>query len=141
MLMSKLVGRAAVLTAVLLLAVAGCAKKQASLPPPQPPMVDYASPVQRYVTQYECFTGRTEASEMVEIRARVSGYLTSSPVPRNEAKNGQVKEGDDVEKGRLLFEIDRRTFLAEKERAEANIKQYEALTDALEQIGRASCRE
>jgi RND family efflux transporter MFP subunit len=138
--MKKLLGRATLLAATITLAIVGCAKKQASLPPPQPPMVDVANPVQRYVTEYEYFTGRTEASEMVEIRARVSGYLTSAPVAKSEAKNGEVKEGDDVEKGRLLFEIDRRTFLAEKERAEANIKQYEALTDTLERNYRTAVR-
>src|SRR5207248_3106414 len=82
--------------AALLLLAAGCGKTQASLPPPLPPRIDVESPTLRYVTEYEYFTGRTEAADMVEIRARVSGYLTTAPVARSEAKNGEVKEGDDV---------------------------------------------
>src|SRR5262249_30335603 len=138
--MGKMVGRIAACSAILLLAAVGCGKKQAALPPPLPPQVDVEHPILRPITDYEYFTGRTEASEMVEIRARASGYLTSAPVAKREATNGEVKEGDDVEKGRLLFEIDRRTFLADKERAEANIKQYEALADSLEKNYRTAVR-
>lgn len=135
----KLIGPAALLTAALTLA-AGCAKKQAALPPPQPPAIDVASPASRYVTEFEYFTGRTEPAESAEIRARVSGYLTAAPLARAEAKKGDVREGDDVDKGRLLFEIDRRNFLAEKERAEANLKQYEASADTFERNYRTAVR-
>lgn len=137
--MRRLAGLSITSAAILLLAV-GCGKKQAALPPPLPPLVDVANPTLRYVTEYEYFTGRTEASETVEIRSRVSGYLDVAPVSRSEAKNGEVKEGDDVEKGRLLFAIDDRSFVAEKERAEANIRLYEAQARRLESDYRSAVR-
>ena len=81
--------------------------------------------------EYEYFTGRTEAAEMVEIRSRVTGYLTKAPLSKNEARNGEVKEGDDVKAGQMLFEIDPAPYQAEVDRAEANIKQYQALVARL----------
>jgi RND family efflux transporter MFP subunit len=73
-------------------------------------------PISKYVTDYEDFTGRTEAVAMVEIRARVTGYL----------ENARFKEGAEVEKGDVLFEIDPRPYQADLAKAEANVIQAEA---------------
>jgi RND family efflux transporter MFP subunit len=123
----------------LLLAV-GCGKKQASLPPPPIATVEVAHPLIQPVTDFEFFTGRTEASESVDIRSRVTGYLLKAP----------FKEGEDIQEGKLLFQIDPATYEAEVERAEASIKQNEALLTRLDSdyqrartlmAGRAASRE
>ena len=54
------------------------------------------------MTDYEEFTGRMEAVEKVDIRARVTGYLDKIC----------FQEGAEVKKGDLLFEIDPRPFQA-----------------------------
>lgn len=65
------------------------------------------------------FIGQTEASQSVEIRARVQGFL------RNWQTNDQGKpnflEGSDVEKDQVLFEIDPKEFQVAVEEAESNV--------------------
>ena len=48
------------------------------------------------VADYEDFPGRIEAVNMVDVRARVTGYLAAM----------KFKEGADVQKGDVLFEIE-----------------------------------
>ncbi|QDV06674.1 Multidrug export protein AcrE precursor [Planctomycetes bacterium Poly30] len=62
------------------------------------------------------FLGRTEASKVVEIRARVAGYLLSR----------SFEEGTFIEAGQLLFEIDPRPFQNDLARAEAHRASAEA---------------
>ena len=89
--------------------------KNAYVPPP-PPEVIVASPIQREVTRYLGYTGVLEASESVDLRARVSGFLESVSF-----QLGQV-----VQKGQLLFVIDKREYQAALERAEAEVRSQEA---------------
>lgn len=98
------------------LAVAGCGQARNQSAPPPPAEVLVGEAVQKEVTEYEDFTGRIEAVETVEIRARVSGYL------------GKIhfSEGEEVREGDLLFEIDPRPYQAELARAEANVVQSNA---------------
>lgn len=80
---------------------------------PPPPTVTVAQPLQREITQYAEFTGRFQASKRVEVRARVDGYLT-----RIAFEDGQmVNEGD------LLFQIDPRPFKLVLAGAEADLAQ------------------
>jgi len=58
------------------------------------------------------YTGRLEAVDSVEVRARVSGYLQSV----------HFKDGQIVKKGDLLFVIDPRPYQAELDNAEAALK-------------------
>src|SRR5690242_19675290 len=67
-----------------------------------PPQVTVAKPVVKGIVERDEFTGRFDAVASVEIRARVTGYLSSV----NLADGGLVKAGD------LLFVIDRRPFQA-----------------------------
>lgn len=62
------------------------------------------------------FTGRTEASATVEVRARVTGELTKL----------HVKEGGAVKKGDLLAEIDARLYQLELDAAKARLMATEA---------------
>jgi RND family efflux transporter MFP subunit len=75
------------------------------------PEVKVVRPVAREVTDFEAFTGRTEAKTTVELRPRVSGYLTKVA----------FKDGAEVKKGDLLFEIDPRPYQLEVEKAEAGL--------------------
>jgi RND family efflux transporter MFP subunit len=99
------------------IATLGCTNESASAPvPTKSPSVKVSVPVSREVTEYEEFTGMTQAIKTVEIRAHVSGYLTKA----------EFKEGAIVKEGQLLFEIDQRPFEAELAQAEALLVQAEA---------------
>jgi RND family efflux transporter MFP subunit len=109
--------RVALLVPLTLAAVVGCREEQQpQMPPPPPPEVLYTLPVAKEVTDYELFTGHTEAIKTVDIRARVTGYLDSV----------NFKDGAEVQKNDLLAEIDPRPYKAELARAEANRVQAEA---------------
>ena len=62
------------------------------------------------------FLGRTEASKVVEIRARVAGYLHERT----------FEEGSYVEQGQPLFQIDPRPFENDLSRARAHLQSAEA---------------
>src|SRR5579871_842068 len=95
-------------------AVLGCDQTHPPQPPPPGPAeVLVSQPVTREVTDYEEFPGQTEAIPMVEIRARVTGYLSRV----------YFKDGADVNEGDLLFEIDPRPYQAALDRAQATLVQ------------------
>jgi RND family efflux transporter MFP subunit len=106
----------------MLIIAAGCQKTPTALAPPKPPEVIIAKAVAQDVSDFEEFTGRTEAVETVEIRAHVTGYLERVP----------FSEGARVKKGDLLFEIDPRLLKAEADRSAANLAQAEARVTRLE---------
>ena len=82
-------------------------------PAAAPMAVTVSYPVERDVTDYADFTGRTAAVDSVEVRARVSGYLDTV----------NFKEGALVKKDDKLFEIDPRPYRAELERAKGTVAQ------------------
>jgi RND family efflux transporter MFP subunit len=84
-------------------------------PPPAPP-VTVAHPLQHEVVEWDDYTGQFAAVEYVELRARVSGYLTEI----------HFEDGQMVSKGDLLFVIDPRPFEAELRQAEANLERDKA---------------
>ena len=81
-----------------------------------PEEVCVASPSMKAVELWDNFTARIEAVKSVEVRARVSGYLTLI----NFSEGQMVKEGD------LLFVIDPRPYEARVMVAKAKIKEVEA---------------
>ena len=95
---------------------AGCARTQAKPADPPPPEVLVTRPVVDEITDYEEFIGHTDAIFSVEVRARVTGYLDKV----------NFNDGDEIEKGAMLFEIDARPYKAEFDRAEASLQQGEA---------------
>jgi multidrug efflux system membrane fusion protein len=102
--------------------VSGCRKAPPPAVPPKPLNVFFVLPEQREVTEEEEFTGRLEAMERIEVRARVSGYL----------QEVSFEEGRRVELGQTLFRIDARPFQAEEQRAAAAVRQFEARAKRLE---------
>src|SRR6476620_8645971 len=92
-------GSLAVLLAV---ALSGCSEKPAPQAAAAAPPVTVAQPVKRTVTDWDEFTGRFEAVEEVQVRARVGGFVTSV----------EFRDGAIVHAGDLLYVIDPRPFEA-----------------------------
>lgn len=104
--------------------IAGCsdatgkaaeAQTQAQAGPP----VSAAAVIEKQVAETQEFSGRLEAIDRVEIRPRVSGYITAV----------NFKPGAEVKKGDVLFVIDTRPYQAEADRAEAAAKSARAKAD------------
>ncbi len=92
-----------------LLLLPSCSPPPATLPVAGPAAVTVAKPEKETITEWDEFSGRLEAKESVEIRARVSGYLEQI----------HFTEGRAVKAGELLCTIDRRSYQAELNKAEA----------------------
>src|SRR6476660_5943487 len=83
-------------------ALGGCDQRQQATAAPPPPAVTVAQPVKRNVTDWDEFTGRFEAVEEVQVRARVGGFVTSV----------EFRDGAIIRAGDLLYVIDSRPFEA-----------------------------
>ncbi len=94
----------------------GCQAKPATDSSPAPLAVEVSEPIEREVTDYAEFVGRTEAPDSVEIRARVTGYLVKMP----------FTEGTTVKAGDLLFAIDDRPYKDDLDQAQASLDQAKA---------------
>jgi RND family efflux transporter MFP subunit len=99
------------LIVLLAVALSGCGDK-----PPQPaaaaaPPVTVAQPTKRTVTDWDEFTGRFEAVEEVQVRARVGGFVTSV----------EFRDGAFVNTGDLLYVIDARPFEAVAAQADGQL--------------------
>ncbi len=94
------------------LVLAGCDHGPAPTQGVKKPKVVVTEPVVGKVVDFQDFTGRLDAVKTVDIRSRVSGYVTQIP----------FKEGDYVKEGDLLFQIDTRQYQADLNQAEANLK-------------------
>ncbi|MBE7495367.1 MAG: efflux RND transporter periplasmic adaptor subunit [Verrucomicrobiaceae bacterium] len=87
--------------------------------PPAP--VTLAPVEQRELVEWEEFTGRVEAVETVELRPRVSGYITEV----------HFQAGALVKKGEVLFTIDQRPFETKLRAAKAEVARAEANAQAM----------
>jgi len=96
------VWRGAGLALALTTALSACSEKPPQQPAAAAPPVTVAQPVKRTVTDWDEFTGRFEAIEEVQVRARVGGYVTSV----------EFRDGAIVKTGDLLYVIDSRPFEA-----------------------------
>src|SRR6516164_10990320 len=108
---------AALLIAAAVLALGACGEgsKQASAPPPAP-AVTVAKPIERNVVDQDEYVGRFVAVDTVEIRSRVSGYLSEI----------DFVDGQMVKKGDLLFVIDHKPFQIVLDQMRANLAQAHA---------------
>lgn len=94
---------------LLLLLLMNTTVVSAAEPPAMPVIV--ANPEVRELIEYDEFTGRFEAYQDVEVRARVSGYLDQI----------HFKDGQQVKKGDVLFTIDPRPYQAVSDAAKAEV--------------------
>jgi RND family efflux transporter MFP subunit len=99
---------------LLLIAEVGC--KKATAPAPAPLPVNVVTVVEKEVNEWDEFTGRLEAVESVEIRPRVSGYITEV----------HIEAGAIIKKGDLLYVIDPRPYQADFDRAAAEFERMQA---------------
>jgi len=97
-----------ILTVILVVAAAGCGNRNEFKAPP-PPAVTVQNPQVRDVTTYLDFSGQTQAVEVVEIRARVKGFL----------KSVDFQAGEVVQEGALLFTIEPEEYQAALASAES----------------------
>ena len=97
-----------------LLAAAGCKKNSAPQQAPLP--VNVVAAIEKEVNEWDEFTGRLEAVESVEIRPRVSGYITEI----------HFEAGAIIKKGALLYVIDPRPYQADFDRAAAEYERMQA---------------
>lgn len=95
-----------------------CERENEFVAPP-PPKVTVATPVQQDVTSFLEFTGRFEASEDVEIIARVTGFVDEV----------RFEDGQPVSPGTPMYLIDPREYQAAVETAEAELERTQAEKD------------
>src|SRR5262245_34368217 len=112
--------RLAVACSLLLLCGAGCnevksaSKQEAPSAPAVSVTVIQVTP--RSIPIYNEFTGTTDATETVEIRARVDGYV----------EQRLFEAGQLVKANQLLYVLDQRPFRAELQKAKASVAKAEA---------------
>src|SRR6266513_3669709 len=111
--MKRLFTIAAFATASLI--VVDCKKASTNKGAPALP-VNVVSVIEKEVNEWDEFTGRLEAVESVEIRPRVSGYITEI----------QFEAGAIIKKGDLLYVIDPRPYQADLDRAAADFDRTQA---------------
>jgi RND family efflux transporter MFP subunit len=100
----------------LLIASCGDKSKQdaAAAPPPTP--VNVTTAVTGNAIYYDEYQGTVSALNVVELRGQITGFITGI----------FFKEGDVVQKGKPLYEIDRRKYQAAVDQAAANVLSAQA---------------
>ena len=120
---AKIVAASALMAAALY----GCTSRSEAQAPPAP-SVTVAVPLVQAVQDWDEFTGRFEATQSVEVRARVGGYISGV----------HFRDGDYVRRGQLLFSLDPRPAQAALASARAQLSQAQAqLTLAQSELERA----
>jgi multidrug efflux system membrane fusion protein len=104
---------------VSLAALSGCGGGVPAAVVQPPPEVTVSKPEVREVTDYFEFPGQVMPIEEVDVRARVTGYLTKV----------NFIDGQNVKKGDLLYEIDPRPYQAALDRAAGDLARNRALMD------------
>ena len=89
----------------------GCQRATPLLVEPPPPEVVVAKPITHELAETLEFTGNAAAVETVEIKARVSGFITQV----------HFEDGQRVEAGDPLFTIDERPYAVVRDQAKAEV--------------------
>ena len=118
------------LTTILLVAVVAACSRTPDAPPAPPPVpvsvITVSAGPAPYIGEY---VGETESSREVEIRARVEGFLESI----------EYREGSVVREGDVLFQMDRKPFVATLDAAQAELAAQQArLTTASANLKRVA---
>jgi len=95
--------------------VGGCSKE--APPPPKPaPQVTVTTVTPQTIPYVMSFVAQTESSRQVDIVARISGYLDKIA----------YREGELVQEGQLLFELDPKPFQAQLDAAKGELRSQQA---------------
>lgn len=92
-------------------AVVSCSKSQKKSTAQPPTPVTVATAEKADAIYYDQFPGTVVALNRVELRSQATGFITGI----------YFKEGEVVPKGKVLYEIDRRTYQAALQQAQANL--------------------
>ncbi|WP_454828984.1 efflux RND transporter periplasmic adaptor subunit [Pseudoxanthomonas wuyuanensis] len=101
----------AAFSALAIAVISGCSGQASEGGQPPAPEVSVAPVLVKEISQWDEFSGRVEAVETVQLRPRVSGYIDKV----------NYVEGQEVNKGDVLFTIDSRSYRAELARAQAEL--------------------
>jgi membrane fusion protein, multidrug efflux system len=106
---------------LLLLAAAGCSRSnvQAAAPGMPPPLVTIAKTTAQDVPKYLDEIGRSAAFESVTVTPQVGGRIVER----------HFQDGDNLQKGQLLFVVDPRPYKAQFDSAQASLAQARAALD------------
>jgi membrane fusion protein (multidrug efflux system) len=96
--------------------LAGCDEKKQAAAPPANPAVGVRPAAMKGVSQAFEFVGHIKATDKVELRARIEGFL----------EKVAFHEGQDVKAGDLLYQLEQPPFQAQVNTAKANVAQLEA---------------
>ena len=107
--------RVTILIVLSLLSLGGCGEQQKAVELP-PPVVTVTKAIEKKIQDWDDYTGRLAPMGTVDVRPRVSGYIT------------EVKfvDGDLVKKGQPLFIIDPRPYQADYDQARAEVAKADA---------------
>lgn len=95
----------------------GCGRTPPPIAQLPPPEVSVIQPLRREVLEHMVFTGNVEAVHEVEIKARVSGFVTAV----------HFSDGQAVSEGDLLFTIDERPYTIARDAATAEVAKQDAI--------------
>ena len=101
---------------LVLLLLTGCDEKKEAAAPAANPAVGVQPAAMKGVSQSFEFVGRIKATNKVDVRARVEGFL----------EKVAFREGQDVKTGDLLYQIEKVQFQAQVDQAKANVASSEA---------------
>lgn len=106
-----------VLSIILFLSVLASCSKEASAPQQRPaPEVTVMTVTPRDIPHTPSFVAQTDSSRLVDIVARVSGFLDRIA----------YQEGELVKEGQLLFQLDQKPFKAQLEAARGELQSQQA---------------
>jgi membrane fusion protein (multidrug efflux system) len=116
------------LAALLALAFLAAGPAWAQMPGAAPPAVGVVPAKRQSITQATDYTGRIQATNRVNLTARVSAYLDEV----------LFKEGAEVKKGDLLYRLEQGPFRADVQAKQASVAQFKAqLLNAQAVLGRS----
>src|SRR5262249_42592910 len=81
-----------------------------------PPTVTVSKPLEKEILNYDAFTARLGAVDAFDVRARVRGYIDEV----------NFVDGELVEQGKVLFQIDPRPYAADLKAAESQVDVWKA---------------
>ncbi len=104
--------------ALLVPLLAACDEKKQAAAPLPPPAVGVSAAAMKGVSRADQFVGRIQAIGIVQVRARVEGFI----------EKDLFTEGQDVKAGDILYQIEKDQYQALVDQAKANLAAAQATT-------------